>query len=149
MRQWQIDARPSRSAEKRTAPHWQPPVRRSFGIVAARLDVVPVWIVDEGGVVVLAVFGPKARLAVVLAAGLDRGSIEGIDVGALVATESEMDVARRAGRNPQEREVAAHADGHAALHQDLEATRFERGGVARLALHVIGDVEADVIDSCT
>jgi hypothetical protein len=31
MRQWQIEARPgSPSTRKRTAPHWQPPVRRQF-----------------------------------------------------------------------------------------------------------------------
>src|SRR5690606_10715830 len=39
MRQWQMDARPTSLVAKRTAPHWQPPVRVSA--MSALLEFVP------------------------------------------------------------------------------------------------------------
>src|SRR5262245_49568976 len=45
---------------------------------------------DEGAVVVGVVFRPEAGLAVVLAAGLERGLVEGIDRPAVLGDEGDM-----------------------------------------------------------
>ena len=66
---------------------------RSFGCAHSRcvahgLDIVAVGIEHEGGVVVGVVVGAQARLAVVSAARLERGRIEGIDGGAVLAAKA-------------------------------------------------------------
>src|SRR3569833_4633975 len=145
MRQWQIEARPSRLAEKRTAPHWQPPVSSGWGIRDG-FDVVPVRIEDEGGVVVFAVFGAHAWFAIVLSARLDGCRIEGIDLLAAVGTKGKMRVAGVAAGDPKERVVGPHADDVAVVLLPRQAERRQRGDVEGLRLFVVAAVEADVID---
>ena len=49
--------------------------------VADGLGIVAVGIEDEGSVIIGMIFGPETGTAIVLATGLDRRSIEGIDRG--------------------------------------------------------------------
>ena len=108
------------STRKRTAPHWQPPVIRCrsrsspvssppwrlFGVVADGLDVVAVGVEDEGAVVVGVVHGADAGRAVVLAAGGDRGLVEGVDLRAVLGAEGDVGVRRWSCRRPRSRGTA-------------------------------------------
>jgi hypothetical protein len=64
--------------------------------MAHRLDVVALRVDDEGAVVVRVVLGAQAGGAVVLAAGGDRGGVEGVYLGAGLGLPGQ--VAARGGR---------------------------------------------------
>src|SRR5213080_5602241 len=90
---------------------------------------------------------PHARRAVVLAAGRERGAMEGIDRGAVLGHEGDVDMALRsfAGREPEVGlSIVAEADiAYAAallrryLHGDPVAERCERLEVERLRAFVV------------
>src|SRR5579871_5372560 len=61
-----------------------------FGLVAAGFDRVTLGVDDEGAVVVRMVLATEAGLAVVLAAGLDRRLVEGVDGLARLCREGDM-----------------------------------------------------------
>src|SRR3954449_1976404 len=61
-----------------------------FGMVTAGFDLVAVEIEGEGTVVIGVVMRTRARLAVVLAAGLDGRGVESIDRGVALRLEADM-----------------------------------------------------------
>ena len=52
--------------------------------VADPLDVVAIGIEHEGAVIVRVILRPQSRCAIVLAAGRERGAVEGVDRGAIL-----------------------------------------------------------------
>ena len=62
-----------------------------------RLDVVAIRIEHEGAIVVRMVVRPQARRAVVLAAGRERGAMEGVDRGAVLGGEAEVQAGLQVG----------------------------------------------------
>src|SRR5882757_8219286 len=71
-------------------PRLGPPTTRARSLSAIGLDAIAVGIDGEGGVILRAVVGAQAGLAVVLAAGLERSGVEGVDRGTIRGDEAEM-----------------------------------------------------------
>ena len=85
-------------------------------MVTAGLDLVAVEIDDEGTVVIRVVVRAQARLAVILAAGLQGRGVESVDIGAAFRAEADMRAALGIGAavdplfrkaDPEARMVAA------------------------------------------
>jgi hypothetical protein len=68
--------------------------------MTAGFDRVTLRVEDEGAVVIRMVLGTKARLAVVLAAGLDRRLVEGVDRLARLCREGDMSAGAGLGLAP-------------------------------------------------
>jgi hypothetical protein len=105
--------------------------------VADGLDVVAVWIQDEGAVIVLVVVGAQAGRADVAASGRQPGSMERLHGGPVRTGDGDMGrpAQRPVGVDPEVRlGVAAQARRAVALHQQLVAERAKRLLVERLAL---------------
>src|SRR5262245_16227389 len=102
------------------------------------------------------VMRPHARRAVVLAAGRERGAMEGVDRCAVLGDECHVDAVLRplAGREPEVGfSIVTKADiAHAAallrryLHGDPIAERCERLEVERLRARVVGYRQTHMID---
>ena len=58
--------------------------------MAHRLDIVAVGIEHEGAVIVRVIVRPQSRRAVILAAGRERGAMEGVDRGAALGGDRDM-----------------------------------------------------------
>src|SRR6266446_6000354 len=59
-------------------------------LAAMSLDAIAVGIDGESRIVLGPIIGAQAGLAVVLAAGLERGGMEGVDRGAVLGDEAEV-----------------------------------------------------------
>jgi hypothetical protein len=58
--------------------------------MAHRLDVVAIGIEDEGGIIVGMIVRPQARIAIVSAAGMKCGSVEGIDTRSVAGSDGNV-----------------------------------------------------------
>jgi hypothetical protein len=91
----------------------------------------------------------EAGRAVVLAAGADRGRVEGVDRAGVGRGEGDVDAGRRlALAEPEERlAVAAEAaDAALELHHQVDPERRQRRHVEVLAAQVVAHLEAQMVD---
>src|SRR5262252_5962481 len=115
--------------------------------MADGLDVVAIRVEHEGAVVVRMVVPPQAGRAIVLSACRERGAIEGVDRGAVLGNERDVNLALRplAGGEPEIRlAIIAETDiarAAALLGRDLHGDPIAKRGkgleVERLGARVV------------
>src|SRR5262245_33179452 len=142
------------SACRRGSPRSRAPA--SGWRVAHRLDVVAVGIEHEGAVIVRVIVRSQPRRAVVLAARRERRTIEGVDGGAVLGGESDVQAAfeHAAAADPEIRlaRVAEARVGVAAgflwrhLHHHAIAERRQRTLVECFGAGEVGYAEADMVE---
>src|SRR5437660_2408499 len=115
---------------------------------AMGLDAIAVGIDDEGGVVAGAIILAHARLAVVLAAGLECSGMEGVDRGAALGLEAEMQAGLQVGlhraldrQDPQARRLLAIAQRTLAVAQPGDVERLQNGIVERAGALEVADAD--------
>src|ERR1700676_1491730 len=118
-----------------------------------RLDAVAVGIDGEGGIVLRAVVGAHTRLAVVLAAGLQRRGVKGVDRGAVLGDEAEMQARfgvglhrLLGGAEPQRDRLVAVAQRGLAIAEAAVTQRLQRGVVELLRAGDVGDADRDMVE---
>src|SRR5215510_3703396 len=132
-------------------------LRKSRRCVADRLDVVAVGIEHESAVVVGVIVRPQPRRAVVLATGGERRAMEGVDRGAVLGGDGDVEDASQTsfaadpeiglavGPEARRRRLALGMLA-ADLHDQAVAERRQCFQIERLRALVVGDGKADVVD---